>query len=129
MPRMTVDWRWPDFSPGEMSSGGSGDTSGFNMDPDFMDVLQAVRVFVDKPFRINSAFRTPVWNRHVGGSKNSMHLKGRAADIHCPDDAFTAKLLQTVFNCDLIGGVGIYPTFVHIDDRSDPQGEKVVWYG
>ena len=35
------------------------------------------------PVRINSCFRTQLVNNLVGGSKSSLHLQGRAADIHC----------------------------------------------
>jgi uncharacterized protein YcbK (DUF882 family) len=36
------------------------------------------------PIRINSGFRSELVNNLVGGSKTSLHLWGRAADIHCP---------------------------------------------
>jgi hypothetical protein len=36
------------------------------------------------PLKVNSAFRGPSVNARVGGSKNSQHLKGEAADIVAP---------------------------------------------
>ncbi len=43
------------------------------------------------PIRINSCFRTQLVNNLVGGSKSSLHMQGRAADIHCAswEQAFT----------------------------------------
>lgn len=35
------------------------------------------------PVRINSGFRSELVNNLVGGSKTSLHLQGRAADIDC----------------------------------------------
>lgn len=35
------------------------------------------------PIRINSCFRTQLVNNLVGGSKSSLHMQGRAADIYC----------------------------------------------
>ena len=43
--------------------------------------LQALRDAVDKPIIINSGYRSPKHNKAVGGSPNSQHLKGKAADI------------------------------------------------
>ena len=43
--------------------------------------LEDVRAAVDKPLRINSAYRAPEVNASVGGSKTSQHCKGQAADI------------------------------------------------
>ena len=37
----------------------------------------------DYPLTINSGYRSPMLNRAVGGSKDSNHLTGCAADIRC----------------------------------------------
>lgn len=43
--------------------------------------LESIRDTVDKPIKINSAYRAPEVNASVGGSKTSQHCKGQAADI------------------------------------------------
>jgi hypothetical protein len=43
--------------------------------------LESIRETVDKPIKINSAYRAPEVNASVGGSKTSQHCKGQAADI------------------------------------------------
>ncbi len=69
---------------------------------------------------INSACRCATWNEAVGGSKNSKHVQGRAADIRIegktPDEI--AQFVETLMPDS--GGIGIYPVknFVHIDTRS-----------
>jgi len=43
--------------------------------------LQVIRDEIGKPIKINSGYRSPEHNKSVGGVKNSMHVKGKAADI------------------------------------------------
>lgn len=89
--------------------------------------LQVIRDEIGKPIKINSAYRSPAHNKAVGGVKNSMHVKGKAADI-VVTGVTPAQLGQIIFR--LIeqkkisqGGVGIYPNFVHYDIR----GTKARW--
>lgn len=35
----------------------------------------------DRPLKIVSGYRSPAWNRHVGGAPNSRHLHNDAADL------------------------------------------------
>lgn len=44
-------------------------------------LLERVRAHFNKPIRITSGYRTPEENVRVGGSPNSLHLKGRACDF------------------------------------------------
>ena len=46
--------------------------------------LEEVRKVLGKPISINSAYRGPEVNAKVGGSKNSQHMVGCAADIKIP---------------------------------------------
>ena len=89
--------------------------------------LQVIRDEIGKPIKINSAYRSPAHNKAVGGVKNSMHVKGKAADIVVTGVTPT-QLAAVIFK--LIeqkkisqGGVGIYPNFVHYDIR----GTKARW--
>jgi uncharacterized protein YcbK (DUF882 family) len=45
---------------------------------------QVKKILGGKPIMINSAYRGPEVNAHVGGSKNSQHMVGCAADIKVP---------------------------------------------
>ena len=45
------------------------------------NVLQPLREMYGRPITVNSGYRSPVVNKHVGGAKNSQHTKGEAADI------------------------------------------------
>jgi zinc D-Ala-D-Ala carboxypeptidase len=95
------------------------------MDEVFVQMLDKARHLAGIPFKINSGYRTPERNRLVGGKKDSAHLKGLAADIHCVDSRsrgyILGALLEVGFN-----RIGIAKTFIHVDD--DPSKDAdVVW--
>jgi uncharacterized protein YcbK (DUF882 family) len=47
------------------------------------DNLEKIRTFLGYPLRISSAFRCMELNRKIGGSVNSAHMDGLAADFTC----------------------------------------------
>lgn len=55
------------------------------------ETLEQVRALVGRPVSISSGYRSPAVNRAVGGSRNSAHTRGLAADITVP--GMTAKEL------------------------------------
>ena len=82
-----------------------------------VSALEKIRLRYGQPITITSGCRCEAHNKAVGGSQNSQHLKGRAADIvvknvHPDDVAETADILE-------VGGIGTYPTFTHIDTRNN----------
>ena len=91
------------------------------VDTQLMTLLECVRHHFGKPVIINSACRCPEHNEKIGGSNNSQHTKGRAADIrvigHTPEELaeFAESLMEGW------GGIGVYPkkNFVHLDTRSN----------
>jgi len=70
--------RWPNFSPREVSCKGTGE---LYVDFRAMDMLQDFRNRVGVPLFVNSAYRTKIHNRKVGGAKGSKHLVALAFDI------------------------------------------------
>ena len=85
---------------------------------DLVEVLQKIRDHFGTPVTINSAYRTPGKNKAVGGAAYSQHLYGLAADITVKGvkPAEVAKYAETLM--PKYGGIGIYPTFTHIDVRA-----------
>ncbi|MFG1270548.1 DUF882 domain-containing protein [Xanthobacter sp. DSM 14520] len=66
------------------------------------------------PLVLQSGFRTPESNANTeGAARNSMHLMGQAADIKVPDFAPNAVAAAAAVVAG--GGIGIYPTFTHVD--------------
>ena len=83
---------------------------------ELVNVLQKVRDHFGKSVTINSAYRTPTYNKKVGGATYSQHCYGTAADI-----VVSGVSPNTVYAyVDSIlskGGVGKYSTFTHVDVR------------
>lgn len=77
--------------------------------------LQKIREHFGRPVRIHSAYRTPAYNKKVGGAQESQHVLGKAADIHI--DGIEPKRIYDYANSIGVGGLGLYPSFVHIDCR------------
>jgi uncharacterized protein YcbK (DUF882 family) len=89
--------------------------------------LQVLRDAIGKSIVINSAYRSPDYNKKIGGVKDSQHLKGNASDITVkgmtPKEV--AKVIEGLIMSGKMqqGGIGIYPNFVHYDIR----GVKARW--
>lgn len=66
--------------------------------------LERVRSLVGSPIVITSGYRSPELNRKVGGSKNSQHMFGEAADIVAPRWGSAMDLAQLIeLNKDQVG--------------------------
>ena len=99
--------------------------SGNNMDKSFLRMLDSAREAAGIPFKINSGFRTPKHNAKVGGSKNSSHLRGFAADIHAASSAQKYEILSALLAVGF-NRIGIANTFIHVD--LDPiKTKNVIW--
>ena len=80
-------------------------------------ILQQIRMHFGKAVIINSAYRTEGHNKLVGGSPNSQHLYGLAADIVVQGIApgVVADYAETLL--PNTGGIGRYQGFTHVDVR------------
>lgn len=87
------------------------------VNPKLIQALETLRVKLNKPITVYSAYRTLSYNKKVGGVRGSQHTLGNAADIHVSgmDPASVAKV---AISTGLFKGVGIYDTFTHLDVRS-----------
>ena len=96
---------------------------------EFVQVLQMFRTWYNRPINISSGFRTPEFNRSVGGSSNSAHLRGVAVDFPLPPEwwgfsrdrrnQFIANVRKKWHKlCRKVGRRGsvvFYDTFIHLD--------------
>lgn len=91
----------------------------FPIDPSLLNILHQISdKFDHKTIHLVSGYRSPKSNNMLRGNsrgvaKKSMHLEGKAADIffeHVP-----MKNLQKIALNLQSGGVGGYPSFVHVD--------------
>lgn len=84
--------------------------------PKLITCLERLRVLVgNKSIKINSGYRSPEYNKKIGGSPNSQHMKGTAADIVVA--GVTPKQVAVLAEKAGFMGIGIYPNFTHVDVR------------
>lgn len=93
------------------------------VDIDLVAVLQNLRDDIGQSIKITSGNRCKKHNEEIGGSENSMHTKGMAADIKVRNIA--PKRIALLLNLKYSNkfGIGVYDTWTHIDIRSN----KVRW--
>lgn len=101
--------------------------SGAKMDFATLQMLDLARGLYGRPMVVNSGFRTVEHNAAVGGTENSSHLRGLAADISCRNSSdrydMIIAFLRVGFN-----RVGISDTFIHIDtDTDETKSQHVIW--
>lgn len=95
------------------------------VDAELLTVLQRLRDWFRKPITINSAHRCRKHNTAVGGSNNSKHLLGIAADIVVEDISPEEVYKHLDGRYLQMYGIGKYSSFVHIDVRQ----KKARWIG
>ena len=73
------------------------------------------------PVSIHSGFRSAAVNAKIGGSKTSQHMKGEAADFHCPGATLEHVMRWIVVESGLSYGQVILeghtagePTWIHL---------------
>lgn len=84
-------------------------------------IIVAIRISkrINKKLIINSGYRSPAYNaKQPGSAKNSYHMKGLAMD--CARVAYGADFISgenfiKAASQEGAGGIGTYPTFIHID--------------
>lgn len=92
------------------------------MDPRNMDIIAAAHRLLDvnEPYMLLSGYRSPATNaalraRSSGVAKNSLHMKGQAADLRLKSRS-VGQMARAAKAC-AAGGVGTYSrsNFVHMD--------------
>lgn len=95
------------------------------VDVELVEILERLRQHWDYPITINSGNRCEAYNKEIGGSEKSQHVKGRAADIVVKNKTphQVQRKLEDWYPYNY--GIGKYDTFTHIDSRK----ERARWKG
>lgn len=87
------------------------------IDGELIRVLQCLRAVLGCPINVNSGYRTETHNKAVGGSTNSAHLLGKAADISCVNIPAkkVAEIAYRTYGKQIAIGLHEKENYVHID--------------
>ncbi len=105
-------------------------TSGSMMEEEFLERLDLARDIAGFPFIINSGFRTIAHNQALKEkgykvAKNSSHLLGWAADLHCGSSKRRFLMLEALLDAGFTR-IGIGSNFLHCDN--DPEKpDMTIW--
>lgn len=91
--------------------------------------LQVLRDYIGKPITVISGYRSPKYNRKIGGARRSQHMTAKAGDLivkgMTPDEVKDAIVYLIKEGKMKKGGIGLYTHFTHYDVR----GFNRRWYG
>lgn len=95
------------------------------------NLLQIIRDVYKKPIHISSGFRSKELNKEVGGSVNSQHLEGSAADIYSDNNRELWDCIIELINDGLEvrqliweKGDEITPKWIHISVQDNKHKYK-----
>jgi uncharacterized protein YcbK (DUF882 family) len=98
-------------------------------------VLEPLRRAWAGPIIVVSGYRTPAWNQGVHGAAASTHLTAEGADVRPVHRGGVRNLHAMALDLRLrgelpdLGGLGLYPGWVHLDIRKAPDGHLRRWTG
>ena len=94
-------------------------TDRFLLDTDMIPVIEKYREYEERSQRINSAFRTILYNKRIGGASSSLHLHGQAFDLqfYKTERIPNIDTMCAFFNTLKVNGIIKYSWGVHIDLR------------
>jgi peptidoglycan hydrolase-like protein with peptidoglycan-binding domain len=118
----------PNFKIAEFACKDGSDT--ILIETRLLNVLEKIRTGAgNKPISITSGYRTASYNKKIGGATNSFHMKGYAADIQIGGQTPTqvsALAEKALGDSGIIGGIGLYATFTHVDVRDSKWRQNMV---
>ncbi|MBR0246048.1 MAG: DUF882 domain-containing protein [Bacteroidales bacterium] len=96
------------------------------MDPAFLALLDRVREAAGIPLVLNSAYRSPAYEKKKGRTGTSSHCDGKAVDIRCNASTNRYKILKAAMECG-IRRIGVGKTYIHLDS-SETHAQDVIWH-
>lgn len=78
-----------------------------------IEKLEKLRKLAGRSIHINSGYRCPAHNSKIGGTSQSYHMKGMAADIVI--QGLNPRQVAALAQKAGFGGIGSYADFTHVD--------------
>ena len=94
-----------------------------------VNVLQPLRDKFERNIHVDSGFRCPAVNKHVGGADTSQHVKGQAADLVSEDNAAMFHIIKDSLPFDQLiweKGNDIQPAWVHVSYHEGHNRKEVL---
>jgi len=96
-----------------------------DMKQETMNKLDKAREIAGIPFVLNSAYRSPEWERDHDRTGKGAHPHRHAVDIRCNTYQNRMKIVQALLAVGF-RRIGIGRTYIHVDD--DPtKAQDVIW--
>jgi len=105
-PVETVDKKWRYFKYQEFANTKDGNAN--ETVYELIDKLDEFRKLVGRSIKITSGYRTPAFNASVGGSPNSEHIHGLAADLRFNFKGYTKESIARICKYLGITNCGVY---------------------
>lgn len=96
-----------------------------NMQQETIVKLDSAREIAGIPFVLNSAYRSPEWDKSKGRSGTGAHTLSRAVDIRCNTERNRFIVVDALIKAGFTR-VGIAKTYIHADD-SPTHTQQVIW--
>ena len=84
--------------------------------PEVWTKLETLAQSLGRVLTLNSAYRSPEYNRRIGGARNSMHVQRKAVDIQWGTSSVQGRvdMIQKAIDAGFTG-IGCYNSFIHVD--------------
>lgn len=95
-------------------------------------ILERIRHELGGPvMTVTSGYRSPAYNRCIGGARASQHTQGRAVDFKVagksPREVATVIRRLHATGAITIGGLGVYRSWIHLDTRPRTDRTYATW--
>lgn len=126
----------PHFNLREFQCKGNNCCAGaVKVDSELLEKLEQLRVRLGKSLILSCGYRCPQHNEKVGGTPNSFHTQGIAADVRTTNLGMSPLEVARIARDIGFTGVGVYDGyhnkrgFIHVDVRPRPEGARIAMWG
>ena len=96
-----------------------------DMEQGFMDKLDRAREIAGIPFVLNSAYRSPKWEKAKGRTGTGAHTHRCAVDIRCRTYQNRFKIITALLEVGFCR-IGVAKTYIHVDNDAT-KAQNVIW--